>query len=218
MNPSSRFVRAAAVAALALAAGVLAPAGIAGAKDIDLTCKGNAQSCSVAVKLAGGASNAHLRVVLPALNMRLVSRTVSPHWVQGAYSITGIEYIQDGFLFSATLNAVRSIPKGAKVTLSFEAPARSLSCKSVTRNVGYLSISQLGTLPQLAAAQATPLSCQRANAVANTWYLRFKDGLDDRSFRVNGVRYGCKLVPRIPQNFRCDGGGVRVRFAGPTGL
>jgi hypothetical protein len=24
-------------------------------------------------------------------------------------------------------------------------------------------------------------------------------------------------VPKVPQNFRCDGGGTRLRFAGPTG-
>lgn len=212
MNPISRFARASAVAGLALAAGVLAPAAVAGAKNIDLTCKGNAQSCTAVVNLANGASNAHLRVALPAFGMRLTSRTASPHWIQGAYSITGIEYIQDGGLFSATLNAVQSIPKGGKVTLLFEAPARSLSCKSVSKNVGYVSISMLGSLPG-----AIQLSCQRANAVADTWLLRFDHGLNPESFKVNGTRYRCTLVPRIPQNFRCDGGGVRVRFAGPTG-
>ena len=149
----------------------------------------------------------------PQFGMRLTDRFVYPHWIQGAYSLTNIQYIQDGGLFTATLNAVQSIPKSGKLSLLFEAPARSLACKSTTKNIGYLGIAQRGNLPA-----AVELSCQTANAVANTWYLRFLDGMGDKSFSVNDTRYSCKLVPRIPQNFVCTGGPYRIRFAGPTGL
>jgi hypothetical protein len=30
-------------------------------------------------------------------------------------------------------------------------------------------------------------------------------------------QFACRLVPRLPQNFVCDGGDLRVRFSGPTG-
>ncbi len=213
MNPIPRLARATAVAAVALVAGVLAPAGLASAKTIDLTCKGNAEACTAIVKLGGGASNDTLRIALPQFGMKLTDRFVYPHWVQGAYSLTNIKYIQDGGLFTAKLNAVQSIPKSGRLSLLFEAPARSLGCKSVTKNIGYLSIALRGSLPM-----GGQLSCQTANAVANTWYLRFVDGMGDKPFNVNGTRYSCKLVPRIPQNFVCTGGEFRIRFAGPTGL
>jgi hypothetical protein len=32
-----------------------------------------------------------------------------------------------------------------------------------------------------------------------------------------GITFACRLVPRLPQNFVCDGGDLRVRFSGPTG-
>lgn len=212
MNPIPRLARATVVAAVALTAGVLAPAGIASAKTIELTCKGNAEACTTVLKLGGGASNANLKVALPAFGMRLTEQVAYPHWIQGAYAITNVKYLQDGGLFSAKLNAVQSIPRNGRVTLLFEMPSTSLGCKSVTKNIGYLSIAARSGLPQ-----GVQLSCQTANAVANTWYLRFQNGTADRPFSVNGTRYNCDVVPRVPQNFLCTGGAYRIRFAGPTG-
>lgn len=213
MNLIPRLARATAVAAVALTVGAVASTGLASAKTLDLTCKGNAEACDVVLKLGGGASNVKVRIALPAFGMRLTDRFVYPHWIQGAYSLTNIQYIQDGGLFTATLNAVQSIPKSGRLSLLFEAPANSLACKSATKNIGYLGIALRSDLPE-----GVELSCQTANAVANTWYLRFLDGEGDKAFNVNGTRYSCKLVPRIPQNFVCTGGPYRIRFAGPTGL
>jgi|SRR5215213_8973493 len=200
------------VTAAALVACATVLAGQATAQTTSVSCRGSEQSCTAVVGLFGGASNERLRVALPGTTLQLVSVTVRPHWAQGAYSLSRGRYSLGGSRYTATLNAVQSMPRGARLTLLFEAPTRSLACRSGTRNVGYLAISRLG------ATQATgAFSCQQANAVAQTWALRFRAGESDRSFSVNNINYGCKLVPRVPQNFRCDGGGTRVRFAGPTG-
>jgi hypothetical protein len=198
------------VAALAAFATAFAPQ--ASAQVTSLDCRGTERSCRAVVSLAGGASNELLRVALPGTNMRLISHTVRPHWIRGAYSLGRGRYSLGGSLYSARLNAVQAIPRGARLTLLFEAPVRSLACRSVTRNVSYISISRL---PGRQARGA--FSCQQAHAVTQTWALRFRAGLSVRSFRVNGIRYRCTVVPRVPQNQRCNGGGTRLRFAGPTG-
>jgi hypothetical protein len=199
----------------ALAASVACAAALAiqaSAATTSINCRGTDQSCKATVSLAGGAGNERLRVTLPGTNLKLSSVTVRPHWANGGYSLSGGRYSEGGSLYTATLNAVQSMPDSARLTLLFETPARSLSCKSVTKNISYLSIAKLG--PTQASGAFT---CQQANAVTDTWSLRFKAGESDRSFSVNDIQYSCKLVPRIPQNIRCDGGGTRVRFAGPTG-
>jgi hypothetical protein len=197
-------------AALTASAFVFTAGAAAQTRSVD--CEGSEQSCTAVVSLAGGASNERLRVALPGTDLRLISTSVRPHWVQGAYSLSRGRYSLGGSRYTATLNAVQSIPRGARLTLLFEAPVRSLACRSTTRNIGFLAISRRGPTQAQGA-----FSCQQANAVTQTWALRFRAGESDRSFTVNDIRYGCRLVPRVPQNFRCDGGGTRVRFAGPTG-
>jgi hypothetical protein len=201
-----------AAASLTTAVLLIGFAAQASAKTRTVTCQGTDQSCKAVVGLAGGASNERLRIALPGTSLKLISTTVRPHWVQGAYSLTGGRYSQGGARYTATLNAVQSIPKRARLTLLFEAPARSLACKSVTRDIAYLAISRVGT-DQASGA----FSCQQANAVTQTWALRFQAGESDRALSVNDIDYRCKVVPKVPQNLRCDGGGTRVRFAGPTG-
>jgi hypothetical protein len=196
----------------AMAACATAFATQASAQVRSLDCRGSERSCRAVVSLAGGASNELLRVALPGTNLRLISITVRPHWIRGAYSLGRGRYSLGGSLYSVRLNAVRAIPRGARLTLRFESPVRSLACRSITRNVSYISISRL---PGRQARGA--FSCQQAHAVTQTWALRFRTGLSDRSFRVNDIRYRCTLVARVPQNLRCDGGGTRLRFAGPTG-
>jgi hypothetical protein len=216
MHLPGRATRPAAIAATVLtvaATALLAASPARASADTrSVSCQGDAQSCTAVVGLAGGASNDRLRVTLPDAGLKLISATVRPHWIQGAYSLTGGRYSADGSRYLATLNAVQSIPKRARLTLLFEAPVRSLACKSVTRDIAYLAISRLGSGEAPGA-----FSCQQANAVTDTWSLRFQAGESDRAFSVNDIRYACKVVPRVPQNFRCDGGGTRVRFAGPTG-
>jgi hypothetical protein len=217
MDYYARFPRLTALAGTILTAvGLAAFATVFGAQASAQTrsvgCRGTEQSCKAVVSLAGGASNERLRVVLPGTDLRLISVAVRPHWVQGAYSLSRGSYALGGSRYIARLNAVESIPRGARLVLLFEAPVRSLACRSVTRNVGYLAISRLGAIQASGA-----FSCQQANAVVQTWAQRFRAGQSDRSFFVNDIRYSCKLVPKVPQNFRCDGGGTRLRFAGPTG-
>ena len=198
--------------AAALAAFATAFAAHASAQVRSIDCRGTERSCRAVVSLAGGASNELLRVDLPGTNLRLISVTVRPHWVRGAYSLSRGRYSLGGSLYSARLNAVQSIRRGARLTLLFQSRVRSLACRSVTRNVSYISISRLRGRQARGA-----FSCQQAHAVTQTWALRFRAGLSDRSFRVNNIRYRCTVVPRVPQNIRCDGGGTRLRFAGPTG-
>jgi hypothetical protein len=184
----------------------------ASAQTRSVSCRGDDESCTAVVNLAGGAGNERLRVTLPGTSLKLISATVRPHWVQGAYSLTRGRYSLGGSRYTARLNAVQSIPRGARLTLLFEAPVRSLACKATTRNIAFLAISRRGP-----SQEPGTFSCQQANAVTQTWALRFRAGESDRSFSVNDVRYSCRVVPMVPQNLRCDGGGTRVRFAGPTG-
>jgi hypothetical protein len=217
MNLHARALRLSAIAATSLTTVVatallLGFAADASAKTTSVRCEGTDQSCKAVVGLAGGASNERLRIALPGTSLKLISATARPHWIHGAYSLTGGKYSQGGSRYTTTLNAVESIPKRARLTLLFEAPARSLACKSVTRNIADLAISRRGT-DQASGA----FSCQQANAVTQTWALRFQTDESDRAFSVNDIDYRCKVVPKVPQNLRCDGGGTRVRFAGPTG-
>jgi hypothetical protein len=184
----------------------------AGAQTRSVDCKGTDESCEAVVSLAGGAGNERLRVALPGTDLRLISVRVRPHWVQGAYTLSRGKYSLGGSRYATTLNAVESIPSGARLTLLFEAPARSLACRSATRTISHLSISRPGATPASGA-----FSCQQANAVVQTWALRLRAGESDRSFSVSNIDYRCRLVPTVPQNLRCDGGRTRVRFAGPTG-
>jgi hypothetical protein len=91
-------------------------------------------------------------------------------------------------------------------------PSQARACGSVSKGITHLAVAKLG------AKQGRGLfSCQQANAVSNTWLLRFNAHESVSSFSVNEVRYACKLVPSLPQNTQCDGGGTRVKFSTPTG-
>ena len=96
----------------------------------------------------------------------------------------------------------------ATLTLSFAVPAQALRCASVTRTISHLSISKV------AGRQARgAYGCQQANAVSNTWALRFEARMQVQSFTVDDIAYRCKLAPTVPQNTQCEGGGTRVKFA-----
>lgn len=177
-----------------------------------VTCRGGASSCTAVVSLAGGASNERLRIALSDTDLKLVGVSAKPAFVHGAYQLSRGTYSLGGSLYTTTLNAVQSIPKGATLTLRFAVPSQARACGSVSKGITHLAVAKLG------AKQGRGLfSCQQANAVSNTWLLRFNAHESVSSFSVNEVRYACKLVPSLPQNTQCDGGGTRVKFSAPTG-
>jgi hypothetical protein len=204
--------RGALLAAAVAAALTVVPGTASAAGSVTVRCRGNDSTCLATVGLAGGASNKRLTVELPGTDMKLVAHVVTPHWVSGAYSLSRGRYSLGGSVYTATLNAVQSIPRGAKLKLEFAVQQQSLNCGGIRTGVGYLTISRVGATQARGA-----FGCPQAADLADTWLLRFRAGESVRSFSVNDVRYACRLVPRIPQNQQCTGGGTVVRFAAPTG-
>jgi hypothetical protein len=209
---SHRFARAAAVAGAIIATGALAGPAIAttattSAAATKISCRGNDKVCN-----AVGASNKKLQVELPGTELLLTDVVAKPSWIHGAYLLSGGKYSLGGSLYSVTLNAVQSIPKGATLTLRFQTPMQAFACKASNRAISYETIAKLGSKQAKGA-----FDCQQANAVTDTWALRFKANEQVEAFSVNNVKYACKLVPTLPQNTQCDGGGTRVKFSAPTG-
>ncbi len=202
----------AALAGGTLATSALALAGHAAGKAVSVKCKGNSSSCKAVVGVAGGASNKKLQISLTDTNLKLAGVTAKPSSIKGAYSLSGGKYSLGGSLYTVTLNAVQAIPKGATLTFNFAVPATRKNCTSVTKGISHLSVAKLGSKQSKGA-----YGCQQANAVSNTWMLRFEAKLALESFEVSNVTYRCKLVATLPQNIQCDGGGTRVKFSGPTG-
>lgn len=202
-------------ALLAGASGASAGPGTAHAagKTVSLPCRGGGKSCTAVVSLAGGASNEKLRIALSDTNFKLVGVVAQPAFIHGAYMLSSPSYSLGGSLYTATLNAVQSIPKGATLTLQFAVPAQALACKSVTAGISHLTIAKKIGVKTVRGAYG----CQQANAVSNTWALRFQAREQVQGFSVNNINYSCKLVPVLPENTQCDGGGARVKFAAPTG-
>jgi hypothetical protein len=126
---ATRYARAFAISLALLASIAVASAGAATArsagKTVSVDCRGGSSSCSAVVKLAGGASNVKLRIALSDTDLKLVGRSVKPSFVRGAYSLSHGAYSLGGSLYTVTLNAVRSIPKGATLTLRFAEPTES---------------------------------------------------------------------------------------------
>jgi hypothetical protein len=208
--PQMKFARLAPLAVLA--AGALALPGAAGAAgSARAVCRGTDQSCTATFSLAGGASNKTLTVQLSGTNLKLVHASATPAFVHGAYSLGRGRYSLGGSVYTTTLNAVQSIPKGAKLTLEFASPQRSLNCGGILTGVGYLTITKTGNGPRNA------FGCPQAAAVGQTWALRFRDFESVERFSVNDIAYSCRVVARVPQNMACTGGGAVVRFSGPTG-
>jgi hypothetical protein len=96
------------------------------AKVKSITCRGGGGSCAAVIGLAGGASNEKLRIALSDTDLKLVGRVVKPSSVRGAYSLSKGSYSLGGSLYTVTLNAVQSIPKGSTLTLEFAAPTQSM--------------------------------------------------------------------------------------------
>ncbi|HEX4483229.1 MAG TPA: hypothetical protein VH081_05535 [Solirubrobacteraceae bacterium] len=121
-RPTRTLAWAFAGCALAL---VGADAASAATKARSITCRGGGNSCSAVIALAGGASNVKLKIVLSDTDLKLVGRVVKPSSVRGAYSLSRGSYSLGGSLYTVTLNAVQSIPKGSTLTLKFAVPTQS---------------------------------------------------------------------------------------------
>lgn len=119
------------LAAAVLAAGALAAVTAAGAsaKTVTAKCLGGSSSCSATIGLAGGASNKKLRITLSDTNLKLVGVSVKPKEVKGAYSLSKGSYSLGGSLYTVTLNAVQSIPKGATLTLKFSSHGKAIKIR-----------------------------------------------------------------------------------------
>ncbi len=189
-----------------------APSGEAAAKAVNVKCKGGSNECRAVVSLAGGASNRKLRIALSDTDLKLAGVTPKPSSVKGAYNLSKGGYSLGGSLYTVTLNAVQSIGKGATLTLRFAVPPAKKSCKAVAGGIADLTIITVGAKQAKGA-----FGCQQANAVSETWLLRFNAMESVEAFEVSNVNYKCKALQSVPQNQQCEGGGTRVRFAGPTG-
>jgi hypothetical protein len=122
-------------------------------------------------------------------------------------SATNLRHMIRRGISVAVIAAALAVPAAAAAATSpSSGPAKS--CKSVTSGITYLTIGRLG---------AKTITCQEANVVSNTWMLRFKAHMQVQSFKVNSASYQCKLVPTLPRNTQCDGGGTRIKFSAPTG-
>ena len=119
----SRRLAAAVLAASALAA--ITATG-ASAKTVSIKCRGGSSSCTATIGLAGGASNKKLKIALTDTNLKLVGASVKPSEVKGAYSLSKGGYSLGGSLYTVTLNAVQSIPKGATLTLKFSSHGKAI--------------------------------------------------------------------------------------------
>ncbi|HEV7462196.1 MAG TPA: hypothetical protein VGN78_16805 [Solirubrobacteraceae bacterium] len=200
-----------AVAALAtcMIAGTLAAsAGAAGSATA--SCRGSANLCEATFSLAGGASNKRLTVQLPGTNLRLLAVNATPAYVRGAYRLFGGRFTTGGSVYTVNLDAVDSIPAGAKLFMTFGHPATGLSCGSIG-GISFITIFQTGSV------RPGSYSCNQARTLALAWLTRFRAHLSVRTVRAAGITFTCKLVPRLPQNLECTGGNLRVRFSGPTG-
>jgi hypothetical protein len=103
-------------------AGATSPAARATAKTVSLVCHGGGNSCTAVVSLAGGASNEKLRIALSDTDLKLVGIVARPAFVHGAHLLSAGSYSLGGSLYTTTLNAAQSIPRGATLTLRFAVP------------------------------------------------------------------------------------------------
>jgi hypothetical protein len=203
--------RLAPLAAIALAALALpAAASAKGAQTVQ--CKGTDASCTATVSLAGGASNKKLTIDLPGTSQKLVHARATPAYVNGAFALSGGRYSLGGSVYTVTLNAVESIPKGAKLLLEFATPDASLNCGGIDTGVAYLTTTNTGDAP------ARDFGCPQAAGAAIQWLKQFNAFKPTTKVKAKGIAYTCRVVPRVPQNIACASRvGTLVRFAAPTG-
>jgi hypothetical protein len=174
-------------------------------------CRGSESFCEATFSLAGGTSEKTLTVQLPATNLRLIAVNASPAQVHGAYLLTGGRFSVGGSVYTVTLDAVQGIPRGARLVMTFGHPTAALRCGDIPNGVSYLSIAQTGSV------RPGSYGCSMARTLGRAWTAQFRAHRTVETVTAAGITFRCKLVPRLPQNFVCDGGNLRVRFSGPTG-
>jgi hypothetical protein len=114
------------LAAMALGTASATRAAVGRSAGRTIVCRGSGNSCSAVVSVAGGAGNRKLRIALSDTDLKLVGVVARPRFIHGAYKLSHGSYSLGGSLYTVTLNAAQSIPKGATLTLRFAAPARAL--------------------------------------------------------------------------------------------
>lgn len=104
-----------------LTAGALAAPGLAQAKTVSIVCKGGASSCKAVLGVAGGASHEKVKIALSDTDLKLRGVVAKPSAIKGAYELSHASYSLGGSLYTVTLNAVQSIPRGSTLTFIFAA-------------------------------------------------------------------------------------------------
>jgi hypothetical protein len=97
-------------AAAALVASLTAASTASAGHGVTVHCHGSSTLCHAVVNLAGGASNEHVRIVLPGHHWTHPTARPSASDLVGAYSLTGGHF--RGAEYFVTLSAVRSITSG----------------------------------------------------------------------------------------------------------
>jgi hypothetical protein len=192
----------------ALTVALAAPAGA----QVSRPCVGSDTICEATFSMSGGASNERITVRLPDTNLRLLAVNANPGFVNGAYILTRGRFREGGSIYTATLDAVQGMPQNARLILTFGHPSAGLACGNIRRGVSFITIAQTGSV------RPGSFRCSVARAVGRTWLARLRTHQSVRSFSAAGIAFRCRLIPLLPQNQQCRGGGLRVRFSGPTGL
>jgi hypothetical protein len=199
-------------ALVALLAGALTVALAApAAAQVSRPCVGSDTICEATFSMSGGATNEKLTVRLPDTNFRLLAVNANPGYVHGAYLLTRGRFSVGGSVYTATLDAVQGMPQNARLILTFGHPSAGLACGNIRRGVSFLTIAQT------ASVRPGSFRCSVAKAVGRTWLARLQAHRSVRRFTATGITFRCRLIPLLPQNQQCQGGGLRVRFSGPTG-
>jgi hypothetical protein len=203
--------RPAALAVLIAGALTGALAATAGAQ-VSRPCVGSDTICEATFSMSGGASNERITVRLPDTNLRLLAVNANPGIAHGAYILTRARFSEGGSLYTATLDAVQGMPQSARLILTFGHPSAGLACGNIRRGASFITIAQT------ASVRPGSLRCSVARAVGRAWLARLQAHRSVRTFTATGITFRCRLIPLLPQNQQCQGGGLRVRFSGPTGL
>jgi hypothetical protein len=204
--PGSKRALAVLIASV-LAGALAAPA----AAQVSRPCVGSETICEATFSMSGGASNERLTVRLPGTNLRLLAVNAKPGFVHGAYLLSRGRFSVGGSIYTATLDAVQGMPQNARLILTFGHRSAGLACGNIRRGVSFITIAQT------ASVRPGSLRCSVAKAVGRTWMARLEAHRSVRRFTATGIAFRCTLIPLLPQNQQCRGGGLRVRFSGPTG-
>lgn len=191
----------------ALTGALAAPA----AAQVSRPCVGSDTICEATFSMSGGANNERLTVRLPDTNLRLLAVNANPAFAHGAYLLTRGRSSVGGSIYTATLDAVQGMPQNARLIMTFGHPSAGRACGNIRRGVSFITIAQT------ASVRPGSLRCGVATAVGRAWLTRLQAHRSVQRFTAAGIAFRCRLIRLLPQNQQCQGGGLRVRFSGPTG-